>query len=414
MSDLFRQTALERLSSPERLDTLMQITRPRAWIALGALIVVVGGAMVWGIYGHAPDTIEGAGMLMRRGGLFEIDAQGAGVISEVLVKPGDRVRPGHVVARIAQPELERTIRQTEALIADMTRHGAQRGQFIGRGKDLEKAGLRSRLQQIEDSTAALQAQVRYLEHRRDAQAQALEAGLIARDAYEGTIQELARVREGLGSLDTERRQIAARHVQLDNDANERVFSLEQELRAQQRQLDILRDRHATAAEVESAHGGLIVEQRADPGDVVDAGRAVFTIELSDAPLDSVIFVPLEGKRLRPGMQVQLSPAGVAWEDYGYMLGTVQSVSPGPASSASMNAVLRNDTLVQQFSAGGGAYMVVVDILEDRRTPSGFKWTTRLGPSLQLGSGTLLRARFIVNEERPIELVVPALRRWLGV
>ena len=414
MSDLFRQTAIDRLSGPERLDTLVRITRPRAWIALGAVFVVLAGAVFWGVYGHAPDTIEGAGMIMRRGGLFEIDAQGAGVIRELLVKPGDHVKAGDVVARIAQPELERTILQTEALIAEMTRHGAQRGRFIGRGTDLEKAGLRSRLKQIEESTAALRAQQGYLAHRRDAQSQALASGLIARDAYEDTIQQLARVREGLGALETERRQIAARHVQLDNDAGERLFSVEQGLRAQQRQLEILRHRHAATAEVESPHSGLLVEQRADPGDVIDAGRTVFTVELSDQPLDSVIFVPLEGKRLTPGMKVQLSPAGVPWEEYGYMLGTVQSVSPGPASSASMNALLRNDALVQQFSAGGGAYLVVVDLLEDARSPSGFKWTTRLGPSMPIGSGTLLRARFIVGEQRPIHLVVPALRRWLGV
>jgi HlyD family secretion protein len=414
MSDLFRETALERLSSPERLDTLLRITRPRAWIALLALLAVLGGTAIWGVYGHAPDTVDGSGILVRRGGLFEIDPQGAGVIRELLVKPGDPVRAGQAVARIAQPELERTIGQTEALIAEMTSHRERRGQFIGRGKDLEIAGLRSRLEQIESSSAALQAQVRYLDERRDAQAQALSAGLIARDAYEGTVQELARVREGLGSLETERRQIATRRVQLDNDAGERVFSLDQELRAQQRQLAILRERYAETAEVESPHTGLVVEQRADPGDVIEAGRAVFTIELAGEPLDAVIFVPSEGKRLQPGMTVHLSPAGVAWEDHGYLLGTVRSVSPGPASSASMNELLRNDTLVQQFSAKGGAYMVTVDLVEDGGTPSGFRWTTRQGPSLRLGSGTLLDARFVVAEERPIDLVVPALRRWLGV
>ena len=30
---IFRKAALERLSSPERLDQLMQVTRPRAWLA---------------------------------------------------------------------------------------------------------------------------------------------------------------------------------------------------------------------------------------------------------------------------------------------------------------------------------------------------------------------------------------------
>jgi len=80
----------------------------------------------------------------------------------------------------------------------------------------------------------------------------------------------------------------------------------------------------------------------------------------------------------------------------------------------MNELLRNDTLVRQFADRGGAYMVTVDLFEDPGTPSGFKWTTRRGPDLQLGGGTLLGARFVLREERPINLVIPALRRWLGV
>jgi len=414
MSELFRETAVDRLSSPEGLDTLMRITTPRAWVALLALVAVLGGATVWGVFGHAPDTMEGTGILLRRGGLFEVATEGAGRISELLVKPGDRVRAGQVVARLSQPELERTISQTEALIADLTRNGQQRGQFIGREKALGLSSLNERLRQIEHSADALREQVRYLEHRRDAQAEALKAGLIAGDAYQGTVQELARVRDVLAGLDTERRQIAARKVELDNDAGQRVFSLDQEVLAQQRQLELLQDRYAATAQVESPYSGLIVEQRADPGDLVAVGQVVFALELADEQLDSVVFVPMEGKQLKPGMQVQLSPAGVAWEDYGYMLGTVRSVSPSPVSSASMNELLRNDTLVRQFADRGGAYMVTVDLFEDPGTPSGFKWTTRRGPDLQLGGGTLLGARFVLREERPITLVIPALRRWLGV
>ncbi len=414
MSDSSDNKATDAVSSPDRLDVLMKITTPRAWIALLALLVVLGGATVWGVYGRAPDTIDGTGILLRRGGLFEIDTEGAGTVAQVLVKAGDRVKAGQTVARIAQPELERQIHQTEELIADLRNNGQQRGRFIGRGRDLEVESLKERLRQIDGSATALEEQARYLQQRRDAQAEALKAGLISSDTLEETVQALARVRENLGALETERRQIAARQVELANAAGEKVFSLDQELRAQERQLEIMKERFEATAGVESPYTGIIVEQRADEGDVMAVGQAVFALELADQQLDSVVFVPLEGKRLKPGMKVQISPAGIAWEDYGYMVGTIVSVSPSPASSASMNELLRNDTLIRQFSQQGGAYMVVVDVVEDRRTLSGFKWTTGSGPALQLGSGTLLAARFIVEENRPINLVIPALRRWLGV
>ena len=39
---IFRKVALERLSSPEQLDQLLQVTDPKGWMALGALALRQG------------------------------------------------------------------------------------------------------------------------------------------------------------------------------------------------------------------------------------------------------------------------------------------------------------------------------------------------------------------------------------
>lgn len=46
---LFRKAALEKLSSPEELDQLMQVTTPRGWFALLGLIGLLAVAVVIGI-----------------------------------------------------------------------------------------------------------------------------------------------------------------------------------------------------------------------------------------------------------------------------------------------------------------------------------------------------------------------------
>ena len=51
---LFRESALERLSSPEQLDQQLQVTSPRGWIALLALWSVLAAIMVWSIVGSVP------------------------------------------------------------------------------------------------------------------------------------------------------------------------------------------------------------------------------------------------------------------------------------------------------------------------------------------------------------------------
>jgi hypothetical protein len=51
---LFRKAALEKLSSPEELDQLMQITSPRGWLVLVALLLLVGAVVVVGVFGVMP------------------------------------------------------------------------------------------------------------------------------------------------------------------------------------------------------------------------------------------------------------------------------------------------------------------------------------------------------------------------
>jgi hypothetical protein len=57
---LFRKAALEKLSSPEELDQLMQVTTPKGWVALVALIGFLGAAVMIGIFGVITISVEGA------------------------------------------------------------------------------------------------------------------------------------------------------------------------------------------------------------------------------------------------------------------------------------------------------------------------------------------------------------------
>ena len=63
---------------------------------------------------------------------------------------------------------------------------------------------------------------------------------------------------------------------------------------------------------------------------------------------------------------------------------------------------------------GGVYEVHIKPTQDKATPSGFKWTSRMGPPLKFDSGTLLRVQVPVVEKRPITLVIPTVRTWLGI
>lgn len=68
-SGLFRKGALDRLNSPEKLDAYLRVTRPSIWLLLAAVVVLLVGVCVWGIFGHM-DTIVRTAVDVREDGVY--------------------------------------------------------------------------------------------------------------------------------------------------------------------------------------------------------------------------------------------------------------------------------------------------------------------------------------------------------
>lgn len=49
---LFRKSSMERISSPEQLNDYIRVTSPSVWLVLAAVVVLLAGACVWGIFGR--------------------------------------------------------------------------------------------------------------------------------------------------------------------------------------------------------------------------------------------------------------------------------------------------------------------------------------------------------------------------
>ena len=53
---LFRKKSLERISSPEQLDAYIRVSTPSVWVLLCAIVILLAGVCVWGVFGHM-DTV---------------------------------------------------------------------------------------------------------------------------------------------------------------------------------------------------------------------------------------------------------------------------------------------------------------------------------------------------------------------
>lgn len=153
-SPLFRDAALRNLASPEQLDQVIRITRPRAWIALLILGLVLAAVLSWSLLGSLPSTIQGQGIIIREGGTYNIVATGGGVLTAFDgLQGGQAVHKGQVLGRIAQPllTLQRDAARTQLQQFEKERDGiAARKPFdpLTREVDARIASARHRLDEV--------------------------------------------------------------------------------------------------------------------------------------------------------------------------------------------------------------------------------------------------------------------------
>jgi HlyD family secretion protein len=74
-------------------------------------------------------------------------------------------------------------------------------------------------------------------------------------------------------------------------------------------------------------------------------------------------------------------------------------------------MIGNDQLATALLKQGGAIEVEMDLEQDSKSKSGFRWTGP-GPNLTFSAGTTTISRATVEERLPITFVLPFLRTWL--
>ncbi len=408
---IFRTAALARHASPEGLDALLDITTVPGWIGLIGLAAVVVGALVWGVLGRIPEVIEGQGIMVSASGVFRVQSPAAGQIDSLLTDVGSTVHRGQTIAVLAQPELRRSIAQIEESLEELRANRAATAALLAANRQMEMSSIRQQQQQADEAISAADQRLAYLDARIANERQAVEKGLLTPDALQSTVAQRAETQLQRLTMIARKQELGANAVQGQVSSRQRLFELDQQILQTEHQLARDSARLAEFSNVTSPYDGLVVERLADVGQAVTARTPLITVVPSGGT-QVLMFIPLEGKRIHEGMRAQMVPGGVRPEETGYFLGEVRSVSATPLSGSGLDRYLKNEVLVQQFTSQGGAYLVEVDLEYDTTTVSGFKWTSRAGAALSFGSGTLVTGRIIVEQTRPVALIMPAIRRWL--
>ncbi len=416
-NDIFRKVALDRLASPEQLDQLMQVTTPRGWLALLAMGGLLAAAVAWSVFGSIPERVSGQGMLIRSGGVFEVVSQSGGRVTDLSVRVGDAITEGQVVARLSQQETVDQVQQARARVAELEAKHRQVTAFASRDVELQAVHLAQQRANLEQSIAAAETTLGALRQRMENEEQLVKQGLVTRQTLLATVQEHEQFREKVRAARSDLAQLRVQGEQLrakaEADAQVSLF----ELSEGRRELARLESELERNSQVTSPYTGRVLEVMTEQGSVVDRGVAILTVDLSGKAvknLEAVVYVPsVHGKKVKPGMEIQIAPSTVRKEEYGYLLGRVTYVSDFPATPQGMQRILKNPQLVTALSGEDAPYEVHADLLPDPGSLSRYRWSSSGGPPIRIQSGTLASANVVLERRRPIVMVIPQLRRHTG-
>lgn len=414
---MFRKVALERLSSPEQLDLLMRVISPIGWIALFPLVAIIVAAGAWGWLGSVPTKVFGKCVLINPVGLADVNSLSTGRVTELRIKVGDMVKANQVVARLAQPELADRIDKAEARLRELEAQGRVVRSFAGRNRDLSAQALAQQKHNYESQLRAVEERGRILSQRASTQAALLKEGLLTNQQVLQTRQELAQAQLDAENIRGQIKQLALKELETDKQGQSEIAGIESQISEARRTLDSLRESDRQMTSVVTPHEGRVVEIKAGPGSLVGAGTSLMSIEKTSREtggLEAVIYVPAaDGRKVQPRMSAQVMPSTVKREEYGYMQGRVGYVSDYPATAQSMMLLLQNDTLVKELM-GIAPPTEIRAVLLPENNRSGYRWSSPGGPPVAVRSGTLCSAEIVVEEQRPISLVIPILKKSLGV
>ena len=370
---LFRKNALDALSTPEKLDQPLQLLSASYWSLCIGLTGFSISILLWSIFGRLPVRITGSGVLIRTESLQRVQSETTGRVAELKVNVGECVKKGSELAKIEATELELARQKAEARLV------------LFLDQDMREDQLsRLREQQLEEQLKRVES--------------IIESGAISQDDLAQRQQSLMATKLDLESRNNQR------HKDIEEQKNQ-IKQHNQTIQAK--------------SIVRAPKKGCVIDRQVKVGEVVQVGSTLF--ELDDISNNDMLqsfafFAPRDGKRLKIGQKVQITPGTTKAQRHGGIQGEIIKIKSLPVSEGAVTARLGNPSWLKSIGGKtqGPLIEVQTSLARSDSTLSGFDWGTGEGPDLQITSGTPTSIRVLVEERRPISYVIPLLRDLTGI
>ena len=415
-SKVFRKVSLERMSSPEQLDQMMQVTTPKGWVVLLALIILVVFAIFWGIFGSISTKVTGMGILIKRGGVFNIGTDSHGQVLDLKFAVGETVHKGDLVAIVDQPDLSDQLVAAEIELKEMNVQEKQLTGYEAEGQKLNASSSVDEKENLEFSIKADEDKLKWLKARSEARTELLKEGLVTKQDLIDIKEQINSTKISIDKSHNDLKKLTIKRLDDKHQREEDLLDIQQQIETKNQEVYSLEKKLDRSNNITSPYTGIVLEIMVDVGEETEHTSPILSLELTGEKfkhLESVIYVPAaNGKKVKTGMDVQVSPTTVKAEEYGFIKGKVSSVAEFPSTDEGMMRVLQNSKLVTMLSGNSAPIEIFAELLTNKETVSGYEWSSPKGPPLTVHGGTICTTTITVEEQAPISLVIPLLRKYL--
>ena len=385
-----------------------------------AVIAIGGGLSLallgWAVFGSLPSEVSGTGMVVRGTRLIAVEAKVPGTVVASNAQVDQKVTPSEILMSIDSSQQQIQLQGARKQLATgvpLTKESEQSG---AQAEATALAALRLAEQRQRTQAPPLE--------RRRLQAEALlkQANLLYSQRLI-SVTDLSNIGQSLSGLTSQLQALAdavnAAHLQYQQLKQQNAgnrYQLQQQNIATASSAAGVNEVINQARNIRSPVNGELVSIGKAVGDYANQGDVLFTVMPSDGNLRAILLVnSANANRVKPGNQVLISPNESPSTRFGFVKGTVTNITNAPATQAELIKAFGSpetaQTFANSFAQQPGVALPYLVIVSIQQTKSGLPvWTLGKQPPWGLRAAGVATARIITNRIRPIQLLIPILRK----
>lgn len=396
MDNLFRQEVLENRN--KRLEGTISLAQPPVFRTLATLIlIVVVTSLVFLTIGSYKRKEQVSGVIQPDLGVVKLYPQQSGVVTDILVKEGDKVTEGQALVRITS---ERHSTGSEELNQSLINQYRFQISSLERQLDQQTTQNSLQLEDLKSSRKFVLARLEELKNQHQLYNERIKineniVNQVSGLATTGYISELElkRQKDTLLSLEQQSSSIQSERISLNNQLQQLNNQLEQLPIEQNKVVTQLRNQvsdikvqlasveQQKSAELRATVDGIVSGVMVKKGKSISATQTVMTILPNNSKMQALLYVPTSAFGfIEIGQTTRIRYHAFPYQKFGIYAGEIAELSA--------HVILPNETdlpgaIAEPF------YRVVVDLDNE--------YVSAYGKEIPLKSGMLLEADVVIEE-----------------